>query len=175
MVKQLLTDIAKDTQLNEIYAIGEKDDYPDLLVQSDKSKHTYLFDVKDDFRRRQPSGSLSYGNYNDVDQICKKTWTGNSFPIRGSGRSVWNGFSTEWKVNKVTVTKSIVKALIGTYPSYEEKAWDKLVLEFGDNLIWAGHGIIPPAFVQSQDRACQDKTLDTLRAELKRFLLSNEN
>jgi hypothetical protein len=173
-VKQLLTDIAQDTHLDKIYAIGETEDYPDLLVQSDQSKNAYLFDAKNDFRRIQKNGTLSYGNYNDVNQVCKKNWTSNSFPIRGTGKSVWNGRSTVWQFDHVKVNKSIVKALIGTFPSYEEAAWNRLVLDFGSNLIWAGHGIIPPSLVTPLDKACQDKTLLRLKQDLKKFLIDNE-
>ena len=173
VVKQLLVDISDATRLDKIFSIGEVEGYPDLLVEGDHSKHAYLLEVKNDFRRKKPDGSFSYGDAKDVEQICDKNWTSNSFPLRGTGRTVREGASTRWQVDYITTHKGIVKALVGTFPSYEETAWNKLLSEFGNNLIWSGHGIIPPSHVTPRDKACQDKTLRRLRLELKQFCLRN--
>jgi len=47
--------------------------------------------------------------------------------IRKEKHAFTGSRSTVWQVDYVTVNKSIVKALIGTYPSYEDSAWNRLV------------------------------------------------
>ena len=175
LIRNLLQSMATKTSLDQVHPIEQVDDNPDFLVQGDTSKYAYLFEVKNDFRRLRPDGSPTYGNSYDAYGICNKNWNVNRFPLRGSGRNVKQGTSTTWVVNYVTVTKKIIKAMIGTYPSYDEEAWNALVSQFGNNLIWAGHGIIPPGLVGPEDQACQDETLTTLSRALKQFLVSNES